>query len=101
MNISMKVPDVVQMTRKMMTNIATDGPESQSHRLRPRISPCAQPGLSTPTALKARWSSPRLSLNHCGPSMPKKPRKALTAPELEKRKRKTVAMAMELVTDGK
>ena len=69
--------------------------------LRPRISPCAHPGLSTPTALNARWSRPRLSLNHCGPSMPKKPRNALTAPVLEKRKRKTVAIAIELVTDGK
>ena len=84
----------------MMTLSATDGPESQSQSERPRISVCPQPGLSTPTALKSRWTRPRSSLNQFGPVMPIFSRKPLTTPPL-KRKRKTVAIAIEEVTEGK
>ena len=98
----MNVPVVVQIARMMMTHMATDGPESQSHSDRPKICPCAQPGLSpAPNRPRNRWSRPRESLNHWGPSMPKNLRSPLTAPVLEKRNRNTVEMAIELVTDGK
>ncbi|GMA19513.1 hypothetical protein GCM10025862_15340 [Arsenicicoccus piscis] len=97
----MKVPVVVQMARKISTIIATDGPDSHSHRDRPRTSAWAQPGLSMPNAPNARWNRPRGSENHAGPWIPNSPRKALTAPEFPKRNKKTVVMAIELVTDGK
>ena len=34
----MKVPVVVQIARTMMTHMATEGPESQSHSERPKMS---------------------------------------------------------------
>src|SRR5664280_822773 len=43
-NISMKVPVVVQTARKMMTHMATEGPDSQSHTERPKISVPPPPG---------------------------------------------------------
>ncbi len=36
MNMSMKVPEVVKTTMRMMANMATEGPESQSHQEIPR-----------------------------------------------------------------
>ena len=52
-NISMKVPVVVQMARKMMTHIATEGPESHSHR-RPTEDVALAPGGVVPRAEPAQ-----------------------------------------------
>src|SRR5689334_4434573 len=98
----MNVPVVVQIARMMTTHIATDGPEIHSQTDLPSTSPWAHDGLSsTPTALKKMWNSPRESLNHAGPWIPKISRTALTAPELANRKRNTTLIAIELVTEGK
>src|SRR4051812_28734387 len=105
-NMSMKVPLVVQTTRIMMTDIATLGPDSQSHHDKPNgpwpasaAGGCC--GSTRPEPLSSRWISPRGSLNHCGPWMPKKPSSELKAPALAKMKMNTTLMATELVTEGK
>ena len=60
----MKVPEVVQTTRMMMTHIATDGPESQSHSdAAEDARACAQRGVVVDADQRraAMWSSPRES----------------------------------------
>ena len=70
-NISMNVPDVVHTTSVMITTIATDGPENQSHQDRLKNSCRAQPGAeSTPTTPSAWWKTPRESAVQLGPWMP-------------------------------
>src|SRR4051812_14876259 len=101
--MSMKVPEVVQTTSMMIAHIATLGPESHSHQLRPKGPPAASPaGAScTPTRPSSRCTSPRGSENHCGPSRPNMDSSWLIAPELENMNRNTTLIATELVTDGK
>src|SRR5262249_7114497 len=102
-NISMNVPDVVQMTSAMIDTMATLGPDSQSHQLRPpRLPPAsAAGGLSTPNQPRMMCSTPRESENQAGPLIPNTDSRPLTAPELANMNRNTTLIATELVTDGK
>ena len=105
-NMSMNVPAVVQTTSKMIAIIATLGPDSHSHQVRPRnelpvSASGGAPASQMPTASPIIWSTPRGSENHTGPSIPKKPSTAFTAPPPVNRKMKTRLTATELVTDGK
>lgn len=102
----MKVPEVVQTTRKMMVHIAIDGPESQSHQESPSMPWSASAaggaaGSTTPRPPSTTQTRPRASVNQFGPLMPTHLSRLLTAPLLWKRKRNTVETAIELVTDGK
>ena len=102
---SMKVPDVVHTVSVMIATIATDGPASQFQRLRLRTCVSSQPGglrgFTSPVPVSRIWISPRESVNHLGPWMPKKARTALTAPLPWNRNRNVTPIATELVIDGK
>ena len=101
-NINMNVPDVVQMTRMMITHMAMDGPDSQSHQDRFRNSCLAQFGAAfTPKIRNTWWKTPRESASQFGPRIPTKSSNRLTAPPPWNRNRNTSVIAMLLVTDGK
>ena len=102
-NISMNVPDVVNITIIIMANMATEGPASQSQRLTPRkecsvsaAGPCVIPKVAS-----RLWTIPRGSWNQLGPSTPNTRRIAFTLPEALKRNSHNTVIATELVTDGK
>ena len=101
MNISMKVPDVVQMTRMMMTNIATDGPDEPVPDAAAEDSGLRPAGVVDADGVEGQVQQSAVVAEPLRPVDAEEPRNALTAPLLEKRKRKTVAIAIELVTDGK
>ena len=82
----MKVPAVVQTTRMMSADMATDGrratPTSDSPS-GPPVGRAPAGGLvdvPEPSPSPSRWSSPRGSANQLGPSMPTSASSALTAP---------------------
>lgn len=103
MNSSMNVPLVVKTAMRISADIATEGPDSQSHHDTPRKSePVSVAGpVETPRAPRATWTMPRGSLNQLGPSSPSRAMIALTGPANEKRKSQSTVIATELVTDGK
>ena len=102
-NMSMNVPEVVKMTMRMMANIATDGPDSQSHALTPRklCSVSAAGPFLTPNAESRMWTMPRGSLNQFGPLTPNHLSIALMGPAALNRNSHSTVIATELVTDGK
>src|SRR5690242_20499234 len=94
-NISMNVPEVVQTTSVMIDTMATLGPDSQSHQLRPPT-PCPASAVgasSTPNQPRTMCSTPRESENHDGPLIPNSDSKPLTTPELAKMNRNTTLIA--------
>ena len=100
----MKVPEVVHTAKKMIEHMAMDGPESQSHQvIENHLCPVAQAGPSagTPTAFSRRCSTPSGRENQLGPWIPNQLSAALTTPLALNRKRKTMEMATEEVTEGK
>ena len=86
-----------------MANIATDGPESQSHQLTPRkplpvnaLGPDAMPSLA-----RRICRMPRGSWNQLGPLTPNQASTALMLPEALNRNNQSTVIATELVTEGK
>ena len=103
MNSSMKVPLVVNTAIRTKADIATEGPDSQSHHETPRKPvPVRASGPSVmPTAARATCTMPRGSLNQFGAASPIADRIWLTGPANENRNSHSTVIATELVTDGK
>ena len=104
MNSSMNVPDVVKTASSTKADIATDGPDSQSHQLTPRKS-CSVSRLGAVGDARGgrapRGRSRAGRWNQFGPFMPTQPSTLFTAPVVLNRNSHSTVIATELVTDGK